>query len=465
MVRIFKHYIPRSLFVLGFAELIALFVALHLGAHLRFGSQEMAAENLANPLFNTSAAVIAMVLMMILVATGLYQRHLRGGLSHVLLRLFVAHVLALPALTVLFYVVPDLYVGRGAFGLTLAVSFVLLAIIRVLFSVLSHVPMLARRVMVVGTGRTAVPLDRLRRKSDWQGISLIGFLHLKGDRDEVEAGKVIRVEKPIFEVCHDYGVDELVVAIDEQRKNFPVEDIIYCKLHGIQVTDLADFLEQRTGRICLEAVPTARVIFLDGFDNSLPRVLGKRLFDIAVSTVGLLLAWPVMLGIAFMVRAQDGFRHPAIFKQVRTGQGGEDFVLYKFRSMIVDAEKNGAQWATRNDPRITRFGAFIRKTRLDELPQLWNVLKGDMSFVGPRPERPEFVQDLVHKIPFYDMRHRVKPGITGWAQVNYPYGDSEEDTRLKLQYDLYYIKNYSLFLDFTILMQTVQVVLFRKGGR
>ncbi|MFZ5842798.1 MAG: TIGR03013 family XrtA/PEP-CTERM system glycosyltransferase [Pseudomonadota bacterium] len=465
MVRIFNHYVPKALLLLGVVEFLALFFSLQIGVALRFGSGGADSSHLTNIPLQYKASVFTFVMMLMLVAMGLYQRHQRDSFRMLMLRLAWTFLLAFPLLLTLFYLFPDVYVGRGAFLLTLAVSFALLMVTRFFYQQFATATILSRRVLVVGTGKLAQALERLRRRSDWHGTTLIGFLHLRGDHDEVEAERLIRSEKTIAEVCSEYGADEIVIAVEDNKKNFPTEEIIDCKLRGIQITELASFFEQRTGKIHIDAWSPGRMIFLDGFDNNVWRVMVKRLFDMTVASIGLLLAAPVMLLLVLIVRHESKWRDPAIYKQIRTGQHGQPFTIYKFRSMVVDAERSGAVWAQKNDPRVTKVGAFMRKTRLDELPQLWNVLKGDMSFVGPRPERPEFVEQLSHKIPFYAMRHRVKPGITGWAQVNYPYGDSEADTREKLQYDLYYIKNYSLFLDLTILVQTAEVVLWRKGSR
>ncbi len=465
MVRIFNHYIPKALLLLGVVEVAALFFSLQLGVALRFGGDPSSSSHLTNIPLEYKAGVFTLVMMVMLIAMGLYQRHQRDSFRVLILRMAWTFLLAFPLLLTVFYLFPDVYVGRGAFLLTIVVSFAMLIVVRFFYIQFATASILSRRILVVGSGKLAQALERLRRRSDWHGISLIGFLHLRGDHDEVEGDKLIRSEKSIADVCADYGADEIVIAVEDNRKNFPTEEIIDCKLRGIQITELAGFFEQRTGKIHIDAWSPGRMIFLDGFDNNAWRMMIKRLFDIVMASVALLLALPVMLLLIVIVRHESKWRDPAIYKQVRTGQHGQPFTLYKFRSMVVDAEKNGAVWAAKNDPRVTKFGAFMRKTRLDELPQLWNVLKGDMSFVGPRPERPEFVESLVHKIPYYAMRHRVKPGITGWAQVNYPYGDSEADTREKLQYDLYYIKNYSLFLDLSILVQTAEVVLWRKGSR
>lgn len=466
MVRIFNHYIPKALLLLGAIEVVVLLASLQLGVALRFGGDwGSSSVHLTNIPLGYKAGVYTLVMMVMLIAMGLYQRHQRDGYGTMMLRMAWTFLLSLPLLLTVFYLFPDLYVGRGAFLLTVMVSFVLLAVVRFAYQHFATASILSRRVLVVGSGKLAQSLERLRRRSDWHGISLIGFLHLRGDHDEVEEDRLVRSEKTIAEVCAEFGADEIVIAVEDNKKNFPTEEIIECKLRGIQITELASFFEQRTGKIHIDAWSPARMIFLDGFDNNALRMMGKRLFDMLVASLGLLMASPIMLMLVLIVRHESKWRDPAIYKQIRTGQHGQPFTIYKFRSMVVDAERTGAVWAQKNDPRVTKVGAFMRKTRLDELPQLWNVLKGDMSFVGPRPERPEFVEQLSHKIPYYAMRHRVKPGITGWAQVNYPYGDSEADTREKLQYDLYYIKNYSLFLDLTILVQTAEVVLWRKGSR
>jgi sugar transferase (PEP-CTERM system associated) len=244
-----------------------------------------------------------------------------------------------------------------------------------------------------------------------------------------------------------------------------MHELLECRLSGIDVLELPSFLERETGKVRLDVLNPSWIIFGDGFRASpLQRVL-ERGFDLVASFGLLLIALPVMALAVLGIKLEDGFAAPVFYRQRRVGQHGEVFEVLKFRSMGIDAEKGGAQYATTNDPRVTRLGGFMRKTRIDELPQLINVLRGDMSFVGPRPERPEFVCQLEERIPYYRERHTVKPGITGWAQLCYPYGSSEKDTVEKLQYDLYYVKNRSLLFDLAILVQTVEVVLWGKGAR
>ena len=260
------------------------------------------------------------------------------------------------------------------------------------------------------------------------------------------------------------GVSEVVLALEERRNSLPLHDLLRIKTAGVHVNDFSSFIERETGRVDLDTVNPSWLIFSDGFSSGRAvSSVAKRLFDVLVSSVLLALTLPVIALFAVLVKLDS--RGPAFFRQTRVGLYGQSFNLVKLRSMRVDAEAAGAQWATQNDPRVTRIGKFIRKVRIDELPQSWSVLKGEMSFVGPRPERPEFVEDLEEKLPYFAERHMVKPGITGWAQINYPYGASMEDSRHKLEYDLYYAKNYTPFLDLLILLQTIRVVLWREGAR
>jgi sugar transferase (PEP-CTERM system associated) len=260
------------------------------------------------------------------------------------------------------------------------------------------------------------------------------------------------------------GVSEVVLALEERRNALPLKDLLRIKTTGVHVNDFSTFMERETGRVDLDTVNPSWLIFSDGFSSG--RMISsavKRLFDIGASLLLLSLTAPVIAIFAVLVKLDS--RGPAFFRQTRVGLYGQNFGLIKLRSMRTDAEKGGAQWAAKDDPRVTRIGKLIRKLRIDELPQAWTVLKGEMSFVGPRPERPEFVSDLEEQLPYYAERHMVKPGITGWAQINYPYGASIEDSRHKLEYDLYYAKNYSPFLDLLILLQTLRVVLWNEGAR
>jgi sugar transferase (PEP-CTERM system associated) len=266
--------------------------------------------------------------------------------------------------------------------------------------------------------------------------------------------------------ARELEVDEIVIAMDDRRREFPVRELLDCRLNGIEVIDIVSFLERETGRVHVDVLNPSWIIFAAGFRRDALRQASKRAFDLLASLALVLLTWPFMLLTAIAIMFEDGPRAPLLYRQRRVGLDGKDFHVLKFRSMRVDAEGDGkARWATGSDDRVTRVGRVIRKVRIDELPQIFNVLRGDMSFVGPRPERPEFVSQLAESIPYYEERHCAKPGITGWAQICYPYGASEKDSLEKLQYDLYYVKNQSLLFDLMILLQTVEVVLLGKGGR
>jgi sugar transferase (PEP-CTERM system associated) len=258
-------------------------------------------------------------------------------------------------------------------------------------------------------------------------------------------------------------VDEIVTAMEERRGNLPVRDLLDCRLAGIQITDYAAFMERETGKVDLDGFVPSWLIFSQGSTEAQIRLLIKRVMDLAASAVLVTITAPVVLVTAILIRLTSP--GPVLYRQERVGQHGRLFMLYKFRSMRTDAEADGPKWAMENDPRVTPVGRVIRKLRIDELPQIFNVLKGDMSFVGPRPERLVFVEDLARQLPYYAERHTVRPGITGWAQVNYPYGASFEDAKQKAQYDLYYIKNFSVFLDILILIKTIRVILFGSGAR
>ncbi len=298
-----------------------------------------------------------------------------------------------------------------------------------------------------------------------QGYEVVGCVKMENQEVRVQTCLVYENVDSIHDLALDLGVAEIVLAADDRRSVFPMDDLIDCKVDGIDVIDLVTFYEREKSIISLNHIYPTWFVFSDGFANGGLRSTNKRVVDIIASLMILAVSWPFMVLVTLAIWLESRCHGPIFYRQTRVGYLNQPFDVIKFRSMRTDAEMHGAQWAKQNDDRVTRVGAFIRKTRLDELPQLWNVLKGEMSFVGPRPERPEFVQQFVKTIPYYDKRHRVKPGITGWAQLCYPYGASEYDAVQKLQYDLYYIKNYSLFLDITIILHTIEVILWGKGAR
>lgn len=322
------------------------------------------------------------------------------------------------------------------------------------------------RVLIVGTGSEAQGVLSDLRADDRHMREVVGFFPTAVDDETlVDGAPIFDRARPLTDIVSTYGIDEIVVAVREQRGGvMPMEQLLTCRTRGIRILDLAGFYERSHAEVPVDSLKASWLVYGDGFVQGPARRLAKRTFDVVTSAVLLVVAAPVMLLTALAIKVDS--RGPLFYRQERVGLGGRAFQCVKFRSMCIDAESDGvARWATKNDSRVTRVGAFLRKTRIDELPQLFSVLKGEMSIVGPRPERPEFVAKLKSQIPFYDLRHGVKPGVTGWAQVRYTYGASVEDARKKHQFDLYYLKNNTLLLDLQILVETVTVVLFREGAQ
>jgi sugar transferase (PEP-CTERM system associated) len=316
-------------------------------------------------------------------------------------------------------------------------------------------------------GEKAQMIARLRRRTDFRGMSIVGYVDIGNGQKVVNRSKFVQLGgMSLHQYVDAHEIDEIIVALDERRNTVPINEILECKMKGVHVIDVQTFYERQLGKILLDSLHPSNLVFADGFTQAVLKPTSKRLFDILVSGALLILSLPIMVFVSVAIHIESGGRGSIIYRQERVGKDGRVFEILKFRSMREDAEKDGiARWAKSNDTRVTKVGAFIRKTRLDELPQLINVLKGDMSIIGPRPERPQFVKELLADIPYYALRHYVKPGLTGWAQICYPYGASIKDAKEKLQYDLYYMKNYSLFLDLTILLETVQVIIWGKGAR
>lgn len=459
-----RNRVSRIIQFVWLLEMALLMLAVTLAAKLRY--YDNPAIRPLDFLLNSPlrALLVAFAVTAAMAALGLYQAYSRHRRTELILRLFLSFGIGGVGLFVLYYLVPQTYIGRGVLAMALGLGFVGVALSRYAVLQLFGAQAFKRRVLVFGAGRNANLINtRLRRASDRRAITIVGFLPIAGQRTEVDGPLLIHSPELLQSMAERLGIQEIVVAPDERRSGLPMDQLLACALRGIMVTDLSAFFEREAGKIKLGILNPSTLVFSGGFDHSLPRRVSKRTFDVLASLVLLLLAWPVMLLVALAIWLETG--RPVLYRQVRVGQGGRDFSLVKFRSMRADAEKNGAQWAKKNDDRITRVGHVIRLTRLDELPQLFNVLRGDMSFVGPRPERPQFVDQLCQEIPYYDIRHSVKPGLTGWAQLCYPYGASVKDAEEKLKFDLFYVKNQGLLLDMMILLQTVEVVMFRRGAR
>lgn len=464
-VRLFKQYIPVSFILLALVEALVFVVSAMLAVEARFISD--APENVEKWLggaVTSKVLLFAVVMFVCAISMGLYKRSFREGASGMLVRIGISFLLAMLVMSMIFYILPGLFLGRGVLGLALLFSLIGVGVTRGLFLALLDQETFKRRVLVLGTGKRAGTLAMLRRRVDQRSFTIVGFIHIKGEHDQVDSSRIINSEASLAHVAEQYEADEIVVALDDRRRGFPVHELLDCKMSGIEVVDLQTFFEREQGKLRLDCLHPSWMIFSDGFGQSPAQEYVKRAFDIVNSALLLLVTAPVMLFTAIWIKLEDG--GPVFFTQVRVGQNGKLFKVIKFRSMRVDAEGDGkARWAQQNDSRVTKLGGFIRKVRIDELPQVFNVLRGDMSFVGPRPERPEFVEQLSKNIPYFSERHRVKPGITGWAQIRYPYGASESDAMEKLQYDLYYAKNHNLFLDLTVLLHTAEVILFGQGAR
>lgn len=466
MFRFFNNRSLRWLLMLAAIELVLLSVALYLAAYLRYLHTP---EDLA--LFSHSLAlrapVFSAVLMLGLAALGQYQLHMRTSWFGVLARQSVGFIFGALMLVVVYYVVPQAYVGRGIFGIALVLGFFMVTGFRLLFHRLVEVDGLKRRILILGAGpRAAEVHSRMRRRSDRRGFVVVGFLPRENEPVAVPAERLLANDRPLLDWVNEQLVDEVVVGLEDRRGNLPMHDLLELRQFGVAVTDLTTFFEREAGRVQLSFTDPSWLVFSGGFDATPLRRFSKRCFDLLAAVTVLVLTWPFMLMVVLAIRLESGAGQPILYRQERVGARGKTFWLTKFRSMRTDAELDGvARWATKNDDRVTRVGRFIRKTRLDELPQLWNVLKGEMSFIGPRPERPQFVANLAGKIRYYDVRHCLKPGLAGWAQLRYPYGASDEDAAEKLKYDLYYVKNHNLLFDLLILIQTVEVVIFGRGAR
>lgn len=467
-VRLFRHYIHLPYVLLGLIDFLLLAFALGLTVFFRyFGDLSFFLENLNFLL--PSAFVFAAMNLLVMIALGVHQSRLEEGMSGMMLRTLMALIVSIPLCGFAYLLAPDWlwYVGASGVLSTASVfGFFLMGIARSLFIATVGKEAFKRKVLVLGAGYRARQIhEDLKTPMNRKGFTLVGFVPLPDEPVDISEEYLLNIPTTLQQYIIKHPVSEIVVAVDDRRKGLPMEDLLECKMEGVKIVDGASFYERESRKVALEMVTRGWLVFSDGFTVSSVFGFGKRSLDLLAAVALLLPGLPLMLLTAIAIKIEDGLKAPVFYSQERVGLNGSVFKVHKFRSMITDAEKNGAVWASRNDTRVTRVGEFIRKVRIDELPQIFNVLNGTMAFVGPRPERPVFVEQLSERIPFYSERHRVKPGLTGWAQLCFAYADNEEDTREKLRYDLYYIKNQSLLLDLLIIIQTVEVVLFKKGSR
>ena len=461
MIRLFKHYIPHAVILLGLFDLCLLALSGELSWLFRASQIGMDPGSVADRI--GSLVLFALVVWVAMIAVGVYGAEALRSMRYAGARLLVAVSLGIIALSFIDFLLPGHTFWRSTLVYAMLLAVLLLTLNRLSVGGLLGTNAFRRRVMVLGDGARALRLKKLAEKRE-AGFAIVSYISMNEGSPLIEEAIPRSAVNDLGRYVENLGISEVVLALQERRNALPLKDLLRIKTMGVHVNDYSTFLERETGRIDLDSVNPSWLIFSDGFSSG--RILSsaaKRMFDILASGLLLALSLPVIIIFALLVRLDS--RGPAFFRQTRVGLYGQDFELLKLRSMTVDAEENGAQWADRDDPRVTRIGRFIRKFRIDELPQVWTVLMGKMSFVGPRPERPSFVHDLEEHLPFYAERHMVKPGITGWAQINYPYGASVEDARQKLEFDLYYAKNYTPFLDLLILLQTVRVILWPEGAR
>lgn len=464
MIRLFGYYVSKTYLYLGLIELAVFFAAFHLGTRVRFGWDLPDVPDL--PPLDLTAGLFALAFSIAMVSMGLYQRGVQEQEAGFLVRIGISFLLGTLLLTLVFYALPSVAIGRGVVAWSLLLSFAGIFLVRSVFYRVAGADARKRRVLVLGAGMNAHAIEELAEQDPGVGFRVAGYVPLPNNHRLVPEIKLIHEDGSLLDIALAKEADEIVVAADDRRGTLPVEDLIDCKMSGFEVIDLPSFFEKELAIVKIDLLHPSWIFFSTGFRMGVTGLYGKRLFDLALGSVLLVLGLPLMLLVALASLIESRGRDPILYHQLRVGQNGKVFRLHKFRSMRVDAEADGvARWASKDDTRITPLGALIRKTRLDELPQIFNVLKGQMSLVGPRPERPEFVERLKASIPYYSERHRVKPGLTGWAQLLYPYGSDEEDAKRKLEFDLYYVKHAGIMLDLAILLQTVEVVLLGKGAR
>jgi len=463
MARLFNRYIPIKDLLLFFMEGLIISACVLLAIFIRF-------------LFNYEGILryehlLSKILFFTLLCqatifyNNLYSSNLKEKNRLLFIKLLQSIGIAAVLLAISYFSLPVLIIGRGIFIIAITLLLPVLFIWRIYYQEIPFLRKDDENILIIGTGDLSIEIGKKLIDKGSSGYEVVGYIDENRDRvgQRLFNPSIIGSFDDIIPIVQNKKIDKIIIAMAEMRGKFPVDPLLRVRLDGIEVEEGISFYEKISGKIHVSHLKPGWLIFCEGFQRR--RIaIGKRLIDLILSAVGLVLAAPVMLITAILIKLESP--GPVLFRQERVGEGEKVFVLLKFRSMRADAEsKTGPIWAREDDQRVTRVGRFIRKVRIDELPQMINVLKGDMSFVGPRPERPHFIDMLKKEIPFYSLRHSVKPGITGWAQVRYEYGASVEDAMEKLQYDIYYIKNMSLLFDLSIILETTKTVLLGEGGR
>ena len=463
MIRIFNHYVSKMAFILLLLELVMLLASASVASAIWVsdGQGHFRPDNLY-----LSSLTFALVIIFSMSALGMYQHSSKEGLRTTLFRIMPSFALGFALLSALIAVRPEVYFGRGVSSAIFAVGATGVVLTRLLVFKSAESALLEARLIFIGGGPMAREcIDLAFRKLGFHQFKVVGCVPVAGEENVVPDSYLLPMGESLLMMAQKYEASEIVVTLNNRRGSaFPIEQLLECALGGVRVIDAATFFEREANQIRLDSLQPSYLIFGGGFDQSFRRAAIKRSFDLLASFVISVASLPLMLAAAVAIFIEDG--GPVFYQQERVGRNGRVFRVLKFRSMRKDAEQCGQPvWASANDPRVTRVGRILRTLRIDELPQVLNVFKGDMSFVGPRPERAYFVNQLIATVPYYNVRHGIKPGVTGLAQVRYQYGSSTDDAIQKLQYDLYYVKNNSLFLDLLILIDTVQVVLLGKGSR
>jgi sugar transferase (PEP-CTERM system associated) len=441
--------------------------AVYAAAALRFGGDAHVISSSVGVLWYR-ALIFAAMTVIALFCFGMLRTKHRDRFLRTIVNAISSVALATAMTILITYAIPQAYLGRGILALAAVFTVAGVIMLRFFFNRIVDESYFKRKILILGAGSAAATIENgMRRRTDRQSFVVVGYVPIGAGSSEIESQLTVQIEPGnIAAFASDNGIDEIVVAVDERRHNLPIWELLSLRLSGIRVTDIVSFWEQESGRLKIDVLKPSSLVFGDGFICSAFSLAKKRVLDIFITSIFIVIASPIMLLVSLAIWLEAGCKNSVLYRQVRVGYRGVPFQMLKFRSMEVNAEADGqARWAVNNDPRVTRVGRVIRAARLDELPQLFNIAIGQMSFVGPRPERPEFVNELNKVIPYYDERHLTKPGITGWAQLTYPYGASVEDAREKLQLDLYYLKHHSLLFDLMIIMRTVEVVFTGNGAR
>ena len=464
MLRIFKQYYPvrNAFFVVG--EGLFIFLSVIIASWLLIGHGFIMEDHAL--LLKT--LLISVVCQLFLYYNDLYDLNVTDTYQELFIRLLQALGASAIFLAIVYFLFPACIIGRGVFIVSICFVITFIVLWRVGYTHVLNRGLFDKKIVLLGSGELAMNIAKEISDSRDCGYRIAAVVNGKRPDDQCFAGVSARICKNGYDgLCNearDLNINKIVVAIEERRTGFPIRQLLQCRVDGIEVIEGTSFYEMLTGKLLVEKINPSWLIFSEGFRKSWMRRVIKRTGDLLLSIIMLGLLAPILIAVAILIKLDS--KGSVLFSQERVGENRKPYMVHKFRSMVQDAEKqSGPVWAQSNDSRVTRVGKFIRKWRIDELPQLFNVIKGEMSFVGPRPEREFFVKELEEAIPYYGERFSVKPGVTGWAQVNYPYGASVEDAKEKLNYDLFYIKNMSIFMDMMVVMRTVKTVLFGEGAR